>query len=127
MLQTTMSNLNPTTPLERSVADWYESECEDGYTSAISDLMQNGCVSGMVGHLIYYSDTTAFYRQHKREIWQLLDQMLDECGLERTQDLLSDWDGGDRWAEDTHNQNLLAWFAFEVTAQNLANSAGMDT
>ena len=30
------------------------------------------------------------------------------------------WDGEDIFAEETTNQNLLAWFGFEETARNLA-------
>ena len=110
---------NPTTPLETAVHDWYQSEVEDGYTTAIDDLLKHGCQSGMVSELIYYKDTTAFYREHKKEIWRLLDELLDDTGLERTQDLLRDWDGSDRWAEETPNQNLLAWFGFEETARRM--------
>jgi hypothetical protein len=121
-----MGKLNPTTPLEHAVNDWYKEKAEDGYTDCLADLAQQGCQSGMVSDLIYYRDTTAFYLKHKKEIWRLLDELLDDTGLERTQDLLRDWDGSDRWAEETPNQNLLAWFGFEETARNLAGAAGID-
>jgi hypothetical protein len=121
-----MTDLDPTTPLEQAVTDWYTENAEEGYGSCLEQLTQHGCVSGMVSDLIYYRDTTAFYLKHKKEIWALLDQLLDDTGLERTQDLLRDWDRSDRWAEETTNQNLLAWFGFEETARRLAANAGMD-
>jgi hypothetical protein len=107
------------TSLETTVQNWIDHQKEEGYTSALSDLMEHGCQSGMVSGLIYYTDTTAFYQEHKEEIWKLLDRLLDDTGLERTQDLLRDWDGSDRWAKETTNQNLLAWFGFEETARQL--------
>ena len=107
------------TTLQATVQIWINHQTEEGYTSALSDLMEHGCQSGMVSDLIYYTDTTAFYQEHKEEIWKLLDGLLDDTGLERTQDLLRDWDGSDSGAEETHNQNLLAWFGFEETARQL--------
>ena len=106
--------------LIEAVKTWNNEQLEEGYTGALNDLLQHGCVSGMVSDLIYYRDTCAFYLKHKAEIWAMLDTLLDDCGLDRVQDLLSSWDTSDRWAEDTHNQNLLAWFGFEHAASMLA-------
>ena len=36
-----------------------------------SDLLQHGCISGVVGKLIYYTDTHAFYDKHYEEIEEL--------------------------------------------------------
>ena len=121
-MQNTILHRPDLSPLQHFVADWIEEDAidyEDGTDGVMRDLNYGGCQSGFVGCLVYYSDTTAFYRKHRKEIWALLDRYLDDFGLERTQDLLHDWDGEDRWAEDTHNQNLLAWFAFEATANEL--------
>ncbi len=83
------------------------------------DLNYGGCQSGFVGCLVYYSDTTAFYRKHHMEIQRLLYRYLWEFSLDEVVDLLPDWDTEDPGAEDTHNQNLLAWFGFETTANEL--------
>ena len=92
---------------------------EDGYTSYISDLLQHGCQSGMVSDLIYYSDTCKFYREHMTEISELLGSLIDDTGMSPS-DLFGDkWDSDDSLALDTNNQNLLAWFSYEQTAQNL--------
>ena len=36
-------------------------ETDDEIKSFFTDLLAHGCVSGMVGNLIYYTDTHAFY------------------------------------------------------------------
>lgn len=110
--------LTPNTPLQTAVYDWYQAQVEDGYTTAIDDLLQHGCQSGMVSDLIYYTDTTAFYLKHQVEI----DAMISEyasAGLGSPEDYLRDWDKSDPFANDTNNQNLLAWFGFEETARRM--------
>ena len=71
------------------------------------DLSRNGCVSGMVWSLIYYTDTHAFFDQHYDEIEALRDEMEDNLGepLKIEGDL----------------KNCLAWFAFEEVAFKLAS------
>ena len=90
----------------------------DGVEDFMSDLMEYGCISGMVGQLCYYVDTIAWYKRHKQEIGALLGELVDDTGMS-IEDLLSDWDKVDPLATDTHNQNLLAWFSFEETARRL--------
>jgi len=100
-----------------SLLDREENEIE-GY---IEDLMQHGCQSGMVGELIYYHDTVKFYEEFKTEIKVMLKEMMDETGFKSPQELFGDkWDNEDYFAEDTLNQNLLAWFAYEETVKQIA-------
>jgi len=71
------------------------------------DLLQHGCISGMVGKLIYYSDTHAFYDKHYEEIEELRAEYEESTGepLQIKDDL----------------NNFLAWFAFEQVAYELVN------
>lgn len=115
------TKLTPRTALERNVARWINARASEDNGQALS----HGCSSGIVGHLIYYKDTLAFYRKHKAEINALLAHMIDNGVLESPADL-NGWDKSDPLAQDTNNQNLLAWFGFEETAHNLANKAGID-
>lgn len=86
----------------------------------LEDLLQYGCESGIVGELIYYSDTTAFFEQHCKEISTLLAEMLDNTGYTSPAELFgSKWDSTDPLALDIQNQNLLAWFGFEEAARQL--------
>ena len=109
---------NPITPLQTAVHNWYQSKVEDDYPEAIEDLLQQGCQSGMVSDLIYYTDTTAFYLKHRKEIQALATELADDCGCS-IGDLLRDWDKSDPFANETSNQNLLAWFGFEETARRM--------
>ena len=88
----------------------------------IGDVINHGCSSGIVGELIYYSDTTAFYSKYKREIISLLKETMSDFGYKSPAELFTkNWDDEDPLVEDTHNQNLLAWFAFEETCRMIAN------
>jgi len=91
---------------------------EDGYTreNFLEDLQQGGCVSGMVSELTYYDDTVEFYERHKREIGELLTEILDDSGISAAQLFGDKWDKADPLANDALNKNLLAWFAFETIA-----------
>lgn len=79
-----------------------------------SDLFQHGCISGMVGSLIYYTDTHAYFDKHYDEIQDLMCE--------------HDWDGiKDRIFNDGADlKNTLAWWAFEVTALDIANQLGLN-
>ena len=113
-------------PLERHVARWIDRYQDHGYDTAesmINDLLTHGCISGMVGHLIYYHDTLNFYRRFHGEIDKMYGEAIQECGKDFT---LSGWDTDDPLARDTTNRNILAWFGFEETARKLASLAGLD-
>ncbi len=84
----------------------------DTVTGFFADLLQYGCQSGMIGSLIYYSDTHKFYDTHYDEIEELrydLEQSLGEA-LKPQGDL----------------KNWYAWFGFEETARQLADGLGID-
>jgi hypothetical protein len=118
------------TKLERAVKAWVNSGADDygdGAEGVLRDLFQGGCASGAVGGLIYYKDTIPFYKRNKAEIQGLLKDMMNDTGLHSPKELFGDkWDDDDMFAEDTLNQNLLAWFGFEETARKLADRAGIE-
>ena len=76
------------------------------------DLMNHGCVCGMVGELIYYSDTHAFYDKFYSEIEELRQEYESSVG----EQLLIKND----------LKNFLAWFGFEETARNIADQIGLE-
>lgn len=91
--------------------------------NVFTDVLEHGCQSGCVGHLIYYSDTTAYFAEHKEEINSLLKDYLWNYGSNNPKDLFGDkWDDDDPLCLDTYNQNLLAWFGFEETMRALARN-----
>ena len=107
--------------LEEEVKQMVEEELE-AYENAeafLSDLSRHGCMSGMIGGLVYFKDTLEFFERNKDSINVLLAEMM-EGARQSPADLFGDkWDGDDPLALWTNNQNLLAWFAFEEIAQRL--------
>lgn len=123
------TKIDPKTPMEKNVARWAQSHSADydnGLEGVFKDLFYGGCQSGMVGHLIYYKDTLAFYRKHRREIQDMLQELLDECGTDPAGLFGEKWDKSDIFARETNNQNLLAWFGFEEAARHLCDRAGIE-
>jgi len=118
-----------TNKLERNAQRWINSRVDDysdGAAGVLADLFQGGCQSGIVNHLIYYSDTTRFFKAHKSEISELLKEAL-ECTDGSVSGLFGDkWDESDPLALEDGNQNLLAWFGFEEAARKLADRAGIE-
>jgi len=107
--------------LNQSVFDWLreeEGEYTEDYTpeQKLSEVIEHGCQSGVVGSLIYYTDTVKFYHKHHHEIGQLVENLIDSTGLPIHEIFGDKWDNSDPFANDDMNQNLLAWFAFEESA-----------
>lgn len=90
---------------------------KDGYQPQerayfISDILKSGCVSGVVGELIYYRDTHAFFDRFYNEIEELRQEWEENTGEAiRIKDNL---------------KNDLAWFGFEETIYQLANELELD-
>lgn len=85
--------------------------------SYMEDVMTYGCQSGMVGHLTWYTQTEAYYKEHKEEINELLYEMLDSTGLNIGELFGDNWDEEDPLALEQFNRNLLAWFGYEETVR----------
>lgn len=86
----------------------------------VLEVLEHGCVSGIVGELIYYSDTTAYYAKNRDAINRLLYEQMEEYGSHDLTEFFCDWDPEDPLALDYYNQNILAWFGFETTMRNVA-------
>lgn len=93
---------------------------------AFDNDMQNGCVTGFIGELIYYTDTVAFFEKHKEEINELLTEQLDNTDLSIDELFGDKWDNSDPLLMEDQNKNLLAWFAFEETACQLKDAWDSD-
>lgn len=109
-------------PLFKRVCNYVISEWGnyDDKKNIFTDVLYYGCQSGMVGFLIYYSDTVRFYKQYREEIDNLLYEEMEECGIHSPSELFGKkWDKEDPLGRDDYNQNLLAWFGFEETLRKL--------
>lgn len=131
-MKTKISGAN--TRLERHVQAWINnraSDYNDGAKGVIEDLMQGGCSSGFVNHLIYTVDCVRFYKTHRREISALLKETMDSIGEHDLSKIFSNtrsmtWDAEDPLAQEDGNRNILAWFGFEETARILSNRNGIE-
>lgn len=84
----------------------------DEIKNFFSDMMNHGCITGMVGSLIYYADTNAFFDTHYSQIEDLRSYFEDEMG------------GKIKIIGDL--KNTLAWFGFEETAYKMAQELGLE-
>lgn len=66
----------------------------------LQDLTEHGAISGMVGGLIYYHETTEFFDTHKDEIVAMLDEMKEETGLDESKLFGDKWKTVEEIAED---------------------------
>jgi len=123
-----IKNYETSTKLEKATKKIILNHVEKGYVEGwFEDLFNSGCVSGMVGELIYYRDTIKFFKKHKEDITTLLYELLDSCGFVCPSELFGgSWDKEDPLALEQTNQNLLAWFGFEETARKIANDLGLE-
>ena len=108
--------------LFRHVCSWVIKRWSDysDKTYIFKDVLYNGCVSGIVSELIYYSDTLAFYKKYRDEINNLLSETMHSTGCFSLPEIFGEqWDNEDPLIIDTHNRNLLAWFGFEESLRNI--------
>lgn len=92
---------------------------EDNIKQSMEDLQKHGCQSGMIGSLIYYSDTENFYNKYKEEISSLANEIIESTGYNSLFDLIPSLNKEDQLMLESHNKNILAWFGFEETTNKL--------
>ena len=98
-------------------------EYYDDKKNIFLDVINDGCRSGACRDLIYYGQTKRFYEDFKHEI----NELIYKSDYTNLADLLGDdWDKSDPLALNEDNQNLLAWFGFEETLQNIAYKFGIE-
>lgn len=99
----------------------------EGVQTYMAEVIKYGCQSGFVPELIYYNQTTKFYKTYKKEIFAMLKNTLLEYGYLHPHELFGNkWDNEDYNFTHTTNQNLLAWYSFEETTRELANLLGYE-
>ena len=129
-MKTKLKKLNVAeTELEKAVQNWLNdkaSDYDDNLMGVLNDLLQHGCISGMVGSLVYYRDTNDFYDRHQEDIDQLVYDMAEEMGYKNIYEFIASLNGAENVGGEEQHKNLLTWFAFEETARNLGVKAGLD-
>lgn len=91
----------------------------DGLKGWFEDLMKYGCVSGMVGGLVYYSDTVAFFERNKDAIFELALDQTKNFGNKNILEMLGGLNGANNVGDYDQFANLMSWYAFEETARDI--------
>lgn len=92
---------------------------EDDIKKSMEDLKKYGCKSGMIGTLIYYQDTCEFYNKYKNTINRLASDITENIGYNSIFDFIPELDKRDQFILEQNNQNIMAWFGFEETANRI--------
>ena len=79
----------------------------------IKDIVQCGCISGIVPSLVYYSDTTKFFNYYRKEILSMLQDPYKNIYSEYTYLL-------DQKKYSVSEKNYLSWFAYDNTVIRIA-------
>ena len=79
----------------------------------IKDIVQCGCISGIVSSLVYYSDTTKFFNCYRKEILSMLQDPDKNIYSEYTYLL-------DQKKYSVSEKNDLSWFAYDNTVIRIA-------
>ena len=95
---------------ESSIKDWIINNLDEGQ---VAEVVLHGCAGGVVGELIYYADSCAFYEKYKEEIWQRLWDSWSDFGGDSVLHLIATFNGADGVGSDDQFRNLLAWWACE--------------
>ena len=103
----------------------YSTDGSETY-SYMSDILQHGCVSGIVGRLVYYKDTVAFYEQYESDIWDLLENTRQSLGDKTILQTIAGLNGAENVGSGDQFKNLLAWFAYEETIHVIADELGLE-
>ena len=106
LLKRELKNLKGESELKNAVIEIALDHIDD-YDNGVDyfeDIISNGCVSGIVGELIYYYQTEEFFNKHANEIFDLYNDLVEEFGQ----------------IDMELSKNNLAWFAFEETLRNIA-------
>jgi len=89
----------------------------------LEDIAYGGLSTGIVGSLIYYSDTVKFYELYKEDIFDLFEEKATLYG-ESLGAYLSGFKGfdtSDYFIRGHRNMNYCAWAAYEIIASDLSD------
>lgn len=112
------------TKLERHVLKWGKEHAE-GVVEAFKKVNDGHISTGYVEHLQTPEQTLKFYKKYRIEINMLLTDAVRAELIGGASDL-EGWDSTDPLAQRATNQNILAWFGFELSVRNMMTSAGLE-
>ena len=98
-----------------SFKDWMKKTFEK---NTLQDIVKNGCIGGYPG-LTTYSETTALYRHFSGELWKMLKEDSENCGLKNIFELIGTLGGSNNVEDAEQFENLIVWYAAERVAIEL--------
>lgn len=81
--------------------------------TVIEEVLEHGCISGVVGSLVYYYQTEAFFNRHKDAINELAHELSEEI-YGNPFEIYHNLNGG-------CSKNNMAWFGFEEITRIIAS------
>ena len=111
-LLTELKNIETeTTGVKNDVINFLLAQAQDSEDAQgiLENVLMHGGQSGMVNHLIYYTDTVAYFEEHEEEITEMLEQLGIEDveswdGLEELSDLFPRLETPDERHENAENE-----------------------
>jgi hypothetical protein len=92
---------------------------EDG-RATMRDLATYGASGGFPG-LTYYTDTVTLHDRHEDEIWDALNDDVENGGYGNILELLATFNGAKDVGSMTQLKNLLTWYMAERVARDTAD------
>jgi hypothetical protein len=80
----------------------------------------HGLSSGIVGSMIYYSDTCKYFNRYRKEIEEFWEDFAYSTDMKISD--LNGFDESDPFIRKVTNKNLLAWWSYEEIANELENA-----
>ena len=105
-LNTFLENMYGESELKDNVIDIILNNIDD-YENPITfleEVLQYGCISGIVPELIYFNETKCFFIKHMEEIFDIYNEVKDSLN-----------------ADFEVNANNLSWLAFEYMVNEIYN------
>lgn len=101
----------------RDSKDCYGNNLHARLAARLNDI-SHGLSSGVVSSMIHCTDTVRFFKRYQKHIAALLVELQQDTG-ESWVNLVNGFYMDDLFVRDVHNQNLLAWAAYEMVASRI--------
>ena len=92
--------------------DYSGDTLKDRVIARCNEIYEHGCVSGTVGSLIYYSDTTRFFNDNWDDIYDMLEE-LDDGGVEPMEAIKRHCSNTEILMGTDQVKNWIAWMCYE--------------
>ena len=91
---------------------------DNNLETVINEVLEHGCVSGIVGSLTYYYQTEEFFDRHKNAINELAHELSEDI-YGNPFEIYHNLNGG-------CSKNNMAWFGFEEMTRIIASELEID-